>query len=215
MAMIPVTTFGASDPPETPALPDVTDELGEHERISVTDVNGTVARFEMAYSPQRGDRFAFGPPVRSRVPSFLFLAFALVLVGLVALATYGSSNSQLYIWIVEGDRGRPIGCGPLAFIVLASAIGTVIRTHMRGVIVREDGVEARYLLALGVPRIKRWAWSQIERIVVDDTAVVFELWNGGYERLPEVAQPKRLGELLERIAGARQLRVTRLPMLKR
>jgi hypothetical protein len=190
---------------------DLADQSGEHERISITDVNGTVARFEMAYSPTASDRFAFGPPMRMRIPSFLYLGFAVVLVAIVLVAYNGSSNSPLYIWVVEGDRGRPLSSGVLAFIVLASAVGTVIRTHMRGVIVRAEGVEARYVLLLGLPRIKRWAWSQVERIVLDDRAVMFELWNGTYERMPEVAEPRQLGELLERIAAARRIRVTRLP----
>jgi hypothetical protein len=213
--------ISVTNPPETQNgqasrdLPKLADQSGEHERISITDVNGTVARFEMAYNPRAGERFAFGPPLRMRIPGFVYLVFALVLVGLVTVAYTGSSNTQLYIWIVEGDRGRPLHSSLLAFIVLASAVGTVLRAHMRGVIVREDGVEARYLLALGFPRIKKWAWTQIERVVMDDTAVVFELWNGGYERMPEVAEPKKLGELLERIAGARKIRVTRLPMLPR
>jgi hypothetical protein len=144
------------------------------------------------------------------VPSFLYLTFAFFVVGLVVAAHLGASNSRLYIWVVEGDRGRPIGSVALALIVLASGIGTVIRAHMRGVIVRAEGVEARYLLALGVPRIKRWAWSQVERIIVDERAVMFELWNGEYERMPEVKEPRKLRELLERIAAARHIRVTRL-----
>jgi hypothetical protein len=187
----------------------------EEERISVTDVNGTVARFEMAYSPSATDRFAFGPPLRMRVPSFVYLAFAFVVVGLVIAAHLGSSNSRLYVWVVEGDRGRPLGSVALACIVLASGIGTVIRAHMRGVIVKAEGIEARYLLALGVPRIKRWAWSQVERIILDERAVMFELWNGDYERMPEVAEPRKLADLLERIAAARHIRVTHLPGLLR
>jgi len=191
-------------------LSSVAAEADEGERSSVTDVNGTVARFEMAYSPSASDRFAFGPPLRMLVPSFLYLTFAFFVVGLVVAAHLGASNSRLYIWVVEGDRGRPIGSVALALIVLASGIGTVIRAHMRGVIVRAEGVEARYLLALGVPRIKRWAWSQVERIIVDERAVMFELWNGEYERMPEVKEPRKLRELLERIAAARHIRVTRL-----
>jgi len=191
-------------------LSSVAAEADEGERSSVTDVNGTVARFEMAYSPSASDRFAFCPPLRMLVPSFLYLTFAFFVVGLVVAAHLGASNSRLYIWVVEGDRGRPIGSVALALIVLASGIGTVIRAHMRGVIVRAEGVEARYLLALGVPRIKRWAWSQVERIIVDERAVMFELWNGEYERMPEVKEPRKLRELLERIAAARHIRVTRL-----
>jgi hypothetical protein len=200
---------GTSDPGEAPGPGD------DDERISVTDVNGTVARFEMAYSPSATDRFAFGPPLRMRVPSFLYLAFALVVVGLVVAAHAGSSNSRLYVWVVEGDRGRPLGSVALACIVLASGIGTVIRAHMRGVIVRAEGIEARYLLALGVPRIKRWAWSQVERVILDERAIMFELWNGEYERMPEVAETRKLGDLLERIAAAHHIRVTHLPGLIR
>lgn len=207
--MVSVTTAGnAGGTGEE--LSSVAAEADEGERSSVTDVNGTVARFEMAYSPSASDRFAFGPPLRMLVPSFLYLTFAFFVVGLVVAAHLGASNSRLYIWVVEGDRGRPIGSVALALIVLASGIGTVIRAHMRGVIVRAEGVEARYLLALGVPRIKRWAWSQVERIIVDERAVMFELWNGEYERMPEVKEPRKLRELLERIAAARHIRVTRL-----
>ena len=207
--MVSVTTAGnAGGTGEE--LSSVAAEADEGERSSVTDVNGTVARFEMAYSPSASDRFAFGPPLRMLVPSCLYLTFAFCVVGLVVAAHLGASNSRLYIWVVEGDRGRPIGSVALALIVLASGIGTVIRAHMRGVIVRAEGVEARYLLALGVPRIKRWAWSQVERIIVDERAVMFELWNGEYERMPEVKEPRKLRELLERIAAARHIRVTRL-----
>jgi hypothetical protein len=217
--VVPLTTSGdASKPdPTEPArdLPSIAEDEGERDRISVTDVNGTVARFEMAYSPSASDRFAFGPPLRMRVPSFVYLAFALFVVGLVVAAHAGSSNSSLYIWVVEGDRRRPLGSIALACIVLASGVGTVIRAHMRGVIVRAEGIEARYLYALGVPRIKRWAWSQVERIILDERAIMFELWNGSYERMPEVAEPGKLGDLLERIAAVRHIRVTRLPGLAR
>lgn len=192
-------------------LPDLAEE-GTHdgERISITDVNGTVARFEMSYSPVEGDRFVFGPPLRMRVPGFLYLGFALFLMALVSAAHASTSNSKLYIWIVEGDRNRPLSAGILAFIVLISALGTVIRAHMRGVIVRMDGIEARYLLSLGMPKIKRWAWPQIDRFVIDDTQVMLELWDGTYERLPEVADTAKLTNLLERIAAGRRIHVTKL-----
>ncbi|MEO6417888.1 MAG: hypothetical protein ABIP39_00675 [Polyangiaceae bacterium] len=192
-------------------LPDLAEEgSADGERISVTDVNGTVARFEMSYSPVEGDRFAFGPPLRMRLPSFLYLGFALFLLALVSAAHASPSNSRLYIWIVEGDRNRPLGAGILAFIVLVSALATVVRAHMRGVIVRMDGIEARYILSLGMPKIKRWAWPQVDRFVIDDTQVMLELWDGTYERLPEVADTAKLTNLLERIAAGRRIHVTKL-----
>jgi hypothetical protein len=131
-------------------------------------------------------------------------------VAIVSIAHASSSNSRLYIWIVEGDRNRPLPAGFLAFIVLVSALATVVRAHMRGVIVRMDGIEARYLLSLGFPKIKRWAWPQIDRFVVDDTQVMLELWDGTYERLPEVADTAKLTNLLERIAAGRRIQVTKL-----
>lgn len=214
--MHPVSTPAGHDPPppEHPERPDLSDLAGDSEpgeRISVTDAHGSIARFEMAYSPVEGDKFSFGPPLSQRVPSLLFLAFAIAMVVFVFVVEGGPSTSRYYAWLVEGDRGRPLSAQTLSFVVLASAIGTIIRAQMRGVVVRADGVEARYLLAMGLPRIRRWAWSQIERIVLDDTQVMFELWNGQYERLPPVRDPGKLGVLLERIASARKIRLTRLP----
>jgi hypothetical protein len=209
--MLEVTTPSQDAKHRASNLPDLAESgAAEGERISVTDVNGTVARFEMSYSPVEGDRFAFGPPLRMRVPAFLYLAFAISLMTVVSVAHASSSNSRLYIWIVEGDRNRPLAAGVLAFIVLISALATVVRAHMRGVIVRMDGIEARYLLSLGLPRIKRWAWPQIDRFVVDDTQVMLELWDGTYERLPEVAETAKLVNLLERIAAGRKIQVTKL-----
>jgi hypothetical protein len=182
----------------------------EDERPSITEVNGTVARFTMAYSPEKGDRFAFGPPLWQRAPSLLYLTLSIALAFVVFAAYHGSSNTSLYRWVVEGDRGRPLGSVPLTFLILFSAVATVVRAGMRGVIVTADGVEARYLLALGVPRIRKWTWPQIDRLVLDDKEVMLELWDGSYERLPRVKEGKALTELLERIALARNRPVTRL-----
>ncbi len=198
-----------TQPNEPHELKNLTD-VDDGERISVTDVNGTVARFEMAYSPPTGERIFFGPPMSARIPGFVFLTFALILVGLEIVAYSGSSNSQLYVWLVEGDRGRPLPSAVLAGIVLVSALGTVLRTHLRGVVLRGDGLEARYLIALGLPRVKKWAWAQIHRVVVDDTQVMLELWDGSYEKLPPVGEATKMRDTLERIAAGRKIPVTRL-----
>ncbi len=189
-----------------------TAELGDDgDRISVTDVNGTVARFEMAYSPVEADRFRFGPPFRQRIPSLLFLALAVTMLVMVLYGESAGSSTRLSSWLAQQDRGRPIGSLGLSIVIVLSALGTVARAQMRGLVVRADGVEARYLLALGIPRIRRWTWAQVERIVVDDRSVMFELWHGEYERLPSVADHAGLCDLLERIAAGRKLRVTKLP----
>jgi hypothetical protein len=186
------------------------------EMESVTDVHGTVARFEMAYSPVSRGPEKFGPPLRQRIGSMVFFAFGLAIATLVAVAYYASSsNSALYMWVVEGDRARPLPAPVLAFLVFLSGVGTLIRARMRGVVVHVDGIEARYLLAMGVPRVKRWAWAQIERVVIDDEGAMLELWDSTYERLPDVARPHELGALLERIASSRRIVVTRLDAIER
>jgi hypothetical protein len=211
-----VLTVNSSNERDTPReLPNLVEAESEaRDKLdSVTEVNGTVARFEMAYSPAAGERVAFGPPLRQMIPSLLFLTFAVCIVAAVIVAHTGSSNSRLYVWVVEGDRGRPLGSVALSFLVMVSAIGTVLRARMRGVIVHADGLEARYLLPMGVPRIRRWAWPQVERIVMDDSQVMLELWDNTYERLADVADTAKLGAMLEGIAASRKIRVTRLPKI--
>jgi hypothetical protein len=181
----------------------------EDERPSITGMHGA-SRFDMSYSLNAGDRLMFGPPLRMRLPSFIYLGLSVAALGLVLAAYTLSSNSKLYIWLIEGDKSRPLSSLAFALILLVSAIGTVIRAHMRGVVVQVDGIEARYLLALGIPRIRKWAWAQVSRLIVDDAAVMLELWDGSYARLPEVAKPRELGDLLERLGASRGIQVTRL-----
>jgi hypothetical protein len=196
-------------PPPSPPLPDVVEDVDDRDRPSITEVNGTVAKFEMAYNADKSDRFAFGVPLAARLPGYAFLAFAAIIGLTVLSAYYGSSNSSLYIWVVEGDRHRVFGSGPLAFIIVFAALGNVLKTALRGVIVTADAVEARFLVA-GFPKVKRWTWAQIDRLVVDEGDVMLELWDGTYERLPKVHEAKKLADLLAGIATARGRAVTRL-----
>jgi hypothetical protein len=185
--------------------PSVTDD---GDRISVTDVNGTVARFEMTYSPPAGaeDRAKFGPPLRTRIPSALYLLAATGL-GAVVLYAYAlaPSSSPVFGWVVEGDRGRPVSASVLAVVIVVSALATVLRTHMRGVLVGPEWVEARYLLPLGIPRARRWGWPQVTRVVVDGKRIGFDLWDGSFERLPEVADGRALVDLV--LQHAQRLRI--------
>ena len=199
----------APDPTAASSLRDLGDE-GDGDRASITDVNGTVARFDMAYTPAIGERIFFGPPMSAKIPGFVFLAFGLVLVLLEVLAYSGSSNSRLYVWLVEGDRGRPLPSAMLAAIVFVSALGTVVRAHMRGVVVRAEGLEARYLIALAFPRVRTWAWAQVHRVVVDDRSVMLELWDGSYEKLPPVADTAKMQSTLTAVCAGRKIPVTRL-----
>jgi hypothetical protein len=199
-----------TQPQQAPEPSSLVDASEESDRPSITEVNGTIAKFEMAYSPDKADRFAFGPPLWTRLPGYAFVAFAACIALTVFAAYHGSSNSRLYIWVVEGDRNRVIGSAPLAFIIAFTAIGNMIKTSLRGVIVTAEGIEARMIHATGFPSVKRWTWAQIDRVVLDDGDVMLELWNGTYERLPRVREGKKLADLLASIATARGRGVTRL-----
>lgn len=195
-------------------LPNLGDESGD--RDSITDVHGTVARFEMAYSPDPGTRHAFGPPLSVKLPSFLYLGVAVVAAVLVVIAYTSSSASTLFRYIVEGDKHRILSAPGFALILVASSIGSVVRTHMRGVVVTSDGLETRTLITLGLPRVRKWAWPQVDRILVDDgNNVLIELWDGRYERLPDVDRRQHLAELMQQVAAARRIQVTRLKDLAR
>lgn len=182
----------------------------EGDRPSITEVNGTVARFEMAYQPDAPARHAFGAPMFQHVPAFLWFAFSLLVAGAVVLA-YKTPGSALYMWVAERERAfPPTG---LAFVVLVSGIAVLARSFMRGVIVHKEGVEARAIIPPGIPRVRKWAWAQIHRVVVDERSVMLELWTGEYEKLPRVAKTTDLGALLEHMGSRHGIPVTRLKPL--
>ncbi len=201
-----------ASPRDLPGLVESTPPRKEME--SVTEVNGTVARFEMAYSPSPKERHPFGPPFLSRVPSLVYLCVAIALVAIVLIAYSSSGNGKLYELIAEGDKYRAVRSPVLAGMVLVSALATVLRAHMRGVIVHGDGVEMRDILILGLPTVRKLAWAQIHRIVVDDTQaqthVMLELWDNSHQKLPDVRKGRELADLLERIGASRRIATTRL-----
>jgi hypothetical protein len=194
---------------QTPELPELVDAADEGDRPSITEVNGTVARLSMAYSPGQSERFAFGVPLLQRLPSFLYMGFAVAIATIVLTAYNSPSSSSLFIYVVEGDRGRMISSMQFMFFIVCTALFAVVRGALRGVIVTGSGIETRTLVG-PMPRVRKWAWSQIDRLIVDDEDVMLELWNGTYERLPKVREGKALADLLERIAAARGRPVTRL-----
>lgn len=186
-----------------PELPGIIESADDGDRPSITEVNGTVARFEMAYNPNPSERFVFGPPIWQRLPSLLFLGFAGVIGMATVLAHQGSSNTALYRFIVSENRT------PLVFVIVLAAVATFIRSGLRGVIITGEGVETR-TLSMGFPRVRKYRWAQIDRIVLDKEDVLFELWNGTYERLPKVRDGEKMSDLLERVAVGRGRSVTRL-----
>lgn len=204
-------TEASESPPNEPET-ELQGLADEGDRPSITEVNGTVARFEMAYQPLPSERHSFGAPFLTRLPSMLWFAFSLGVAGTVVLAYHSPVRSALFMWVVERDRN---GIPPsfLAFLVLASGIAVLVRSAMRGVIVHRGGIEARTVLPLGIPRVRAWAWAQVHRMVIDNDAVMLELWNGSYERLPRVARTADLTALLLHRAAEHGIVVTRLETL--
>ena len=191
-----------------PESPLASDGPSIDEEPSITGVHGTIAHFEMAYDPAKGEVLRFGPPSRQLWPGYVYLALTVAAAATVGSAYVLGPMTRIGIWVLEGDRDRPFPAFVLAFVLLVSGIGTVWRARLRGVVVHPEGLEARYLMALGVPRIRKWTWAQIDRFVLDREGVMLELWNGEYERLPEVAGQDRLNAALASVATARKKEVT-------
>jgi hypothetical protein len=214
--MLPVTD-AAPTPPQPPSGHPVSDRVDDDgDRISITDVNGTVARFEMSYEPPSGGRARtkFGPPRIARIPSAIYLGAAVVFAAVTAYAYNAPTTSKLFVWAVEGDRIRPLSVSVIAVILVVSALATVIRTHMRGVIVTDDWIEARYL-QMTIPKARRWGWPQVTRIVLDGERVGFEMYDGSFERLPEVGDGKGMAQLMLHHAARLRIDVTVLERLER
>jgi hypothetical protein len=192
------------EPPTRPELPGIVESADEGDRSSVTDANGTIAHFEMAYSPNPRDRFVFGPPLWQRLPSLVFLGFA-VMLGVVTVVAHSSpSGSALYRFIVIEGRT------PFVYVIALAAIATFVRSGLLGVIVTSEGVETR-TVSLGIPRVKKYRWAQIDRVLLGEKEILLELWNGAYARLPDVRYATKLIDLIERTAAGRGRQITRLP----
>ena len=157
---------------------------------------------------------AFGPPLRQRLPSIGYLTFAVLITAVIVYGQHAPSSSALFHYVVEGDRTRMIPSSVCAIILFTSAIAAVLREQMRGVVVHPDGIEMRELLALGWPRVRRFHWSQIDRVFVPPAEpnagapakpIRLDLWDGTQTWLPDVAKTLELGVMLERVALARAI----------
>ena len=164
----------------------------------------------MTYRPER--RIAFGPPLRQRMASFAYLAFALAVCGVIVYGQRAPSGSRLFHYVVEGDSGRIIPSSVCAIILICSAVAGVLREQMRGVILHPEGIDVRELLSLGWPRVRRFHWSQIDRVFVPSAqapteakTIRLDLWDGTRTWLPDVANASELGMMLERVALARAI----------
>lgn len=161
--------------------------------------------FDMTYRPAET---AFGPPLVAHLPSLFYLVCAIGAVITVFLAYQAPAGSFLYNQIVERSLQGVIGARTVAWLLVASAVASLIKTSMRGVRIRPDGLEFREMLSLGIPRLRRYKWAQIDRILLDaPSAIVLELWDGTHAYLPEVSDREQLGSALEKVAMARAIPV--------
>jgi hypothetical protein len=92
-------------------------------------------------------------------------------------------------------------------VLCIGAVASVLRGSMRGVRVFGDGVEAREVTQLFVPRVRRYRWPQMALIVLDQRHVAVELWDGQRAVLPAVGDRDGLVATLERVAAARDIPV--------
>lgn len=173
--------------------------------------------FDMTYRPARS--VSFGPPLKERWPSLAYFGFALIVCAVIIYGQNAPSNSWIFTYVVEGDRNRLISSGVCGTILFVSGLAAVLREQMRGVVVHPDGIEMRELLALGVPRVKRFHWSQIDRLFVPPsiggqmqnidpgagTLIRLDLWDGSTAFLPNVSELVHLAMLLEKVALARAI----------
>lgn len=171
----------------------------------------------MTYRPEK--RIAFGPPIKERIPAILYFGFALLISAVIVYGQNAPSSSRVFQYVVEGDRNRLMSSSVCAIILFTSALAAVLREQMRGVVVHQDGIEMRELLGFGLPRVRRLAWSQIDRVSVPaaqqsegaadrkpvTSTIRLDLWDGSHAWLPEVGDMLALSMVLERVALARAI----------
>lgn len=150
----------------------------------------------------------FGPPLKAKLPSFVYAVAAVAAITLIIAAERSPTDSWLFVNVIErGERGL-IGARTLAVLLALGALSSVVRASMRGVRVRGDGVEYRDIISLGLPRLRRYRWAQIDRVILDlPQSVALDLWDGTRAFLPIVADRSGLAATLEKVATARAIPV--------
>ena len=170
----------------------------------------------MTYRPTKA---TFLLPWRVRLPATMYFAIASVILSAVAIAHALPKSTWLYQVVVEEDRYRLLPAPAFAALIFASGLAAIIRQQLSGVVVRPDGIETREVLPFGVPKIRRLAWVQIDRVAIPYQApniapppgetvrkkIRLDLWNGSHEFLPDVAQFSELSVIIERVALARAI----------
>lgn len=157
----------------------------------------------MTYRPAES---MFGPPFAARIPSVLYLLLAGTVVVAVIMAEL-AQGGWLRAYLIE--RPHPIEARTFAALLALGALASLVRSSMRGVRIRGDAVEFRDVAMLGWPKVRRYKWAQIDRIVFgEDRSVALDLWDGTRAFLPVVSDARGLSAILEKVAAARAIPVT-------
>lgn len=161
--------------------------------------------FDMTYRPTET---AFGPPFRARIPALVYVFVALASVMTVFVAERSPTGSWLYVNVVERGARGIVESRTVALLLVLGAIAAVVRSGMRGVRIRGDGLEYRDIVGFGLPRLKRYRWAQIDRILLDlPNRLAVDLWDGSRAYLPVVEDHAGLAAALEKVAVARAIPV--------
>jgi hypothetical protein len=161
--------------------------------------------FDMTYRPAET---SFGPPLVAHLPSLVYLAVAIAAGVLVFLGERAPAGSFLYNQVVERSLTGFIGARTVVGILLVGACSSLLKTSMRGVRIKGDGLDFRDVVSLGLPRLRRYKWAQIDRILLDGPrTIVLELWDGTQAYLPEVNDRDKLASALEMVGHARAIPV--------
>jgi len=175
--------------------------------------------FDMTYKPTKA---TFLPPWRERLPTVLYFGIVCTIGLAIVAAPLLPDGTWLYQTVVVGDRMRVMPAQFFALMLFVSGLAAMMRRYMSGVIVHPDGIETREVLPMGVPRIKRLAWAQIDRVAIPATPsgvararvesapsklkkIRLDLWDGSHQFLPEVAKLPDLALMIERVALARAI----------
>lgn len=159
----------------------------------------------MTYRPTER---VFLAPWQSRLPSLVYLAVAVTILVVVLVAERSPSNSVLFIQLIEKNSRRIITPRTFAILICISAASAAIRTGMRGVRIRGDGIEYRDVIAFVWPKLRRLRWPQMDCLVFDlPGEIAVDLWDGSRAYLPRVQDRQGLIATLESVAAARAIPV--------
>jgi hypothetical protein len=159
----------------------------------------------MTYRPAET---VFPPPWSVRVPSFIYLFVAIGVIAFVAIGYSSDSSSWIYEYTVERDVRRIMGSRMFAGLISLSALATVLRSGMRGVRLRPDGLEYRDIMGVGWPKVRRYRWAQIDGIILDQpNSIALDLWDGTRSFLPLVNDRQALAAALEKVGASRAIPV--------